>query len=685
MISILDNISTPSISSKTSDLVEKIFAPAGILQSELKLEHRPQQEAMALATAKAFEAHAPLLFEAGTGVGKSLAYLIPGIIHAVDNNRPFIVSTHTKALQEQIKNNDLPYCYKLFGSTPELEPYTHFKTALLMGRGNYLCTTRLAQAIGSRAELFPTQQQNELERIAEWATQTETGLIEELPSLPLAEVWDWVNADSSSCNKKNCSPTECFYQKAKAQLRQANLIIVNHSLLFTLLSAGMTPGDNTPGILFPQDFLVLDESHTVPEIATEHFGIRISSYALERTLKLLYNPRTQKGLLTKLGKNYDCGLVTYALAASEEFFNLIRQQFLTKKDTVRLHEPEWVAPIISESLRELIDALGTLAYAQQSEQATETLQDYRSRLQAYYNNINFCLLLKPSDHVHWLEKSGRRGQIVSINATPVDIAPYLQKAVFNQNTSALLTSATLASSCGMDNFQERIGAVEVDAIIEASPFDYENNCQIFIATDAPAPSKEDGRLNHQFLADSIQACSLKVEGGTLVLFTSYADMIAVAKILEPIFEKNNRSFFTQGRNLSRPQLKQALLDAGNGILFGTDSFWTGIDIPGPALSQVIITRLPFENPSHPIKEAQSEWLQAQGHHPFIHMTLPEAIIKFRQGIGRLIRNKQDRGIITILDSRILYKNYGKQFLQALPKKHFTKFDQESLEVLFTPT
>jgi ATP-dependent DNA helicase DinG len=258
-------------------LVEEIFSRGGILEEQLKLDYRPQQESMASRTLGTWEQDEALFFEAGTGVGKSLAYLVPGILRAMAAGRPLVVSTHTIALQEQIERKDLPLCRKLFSSTENLQPYAGFRHAVLLGRGNYLCGARLAQALKSRTELFPSSEQDELARIAEWARSTETGLVQELSPQPLPEVWDWVQADGHACNSRNCSPKTCYFRKAREAVRQANVIVVNHSLLFALLAAGHFPGGNVPGILFPEDFMVVDEAHTLPAIATEYFGLKLSA------------------------------------------------------------------------------------------------------------------------------------------------------------------------------------------------------------------------------------------------------------------------------------------------------------------------------------------------------------------------------------------------------------------------
>lgn len=649
-------------------LVDQIFRPNGLLVRELSLEHRPEQYRMATRVAQAMLDDAPLLFEAGTGVGKSLAYLVPGILCALTFNRPLVVATHTIALQEQIQNKDLNLCRMLFDRCADLHPYRAFKSSLLVGRRNYLCPPRLAQAIATKAELFQSDDFDELERIYDWSLQTETGLLEELNPQPSYDVWEWVNADSSLSSPKN---PECFYQKARARLRESNLIIVNHALLFSLINAGAAPSGEIPGVLFPRDFVVLDEAHRVPNVATDHFGIRLSSSGVDRSLKMLYNPRRKKGLLPRYQAHRDCAHVVKTLDVAQTFFNQCRRDFLGKYAQARLHKPNWGDTILLGPLRELGERLGELAQRVETELARDEILDHRRRILSYYNALESGLNLAEEDHVYWLERTGKNGAIVHLNAAPLDIAPYLRNALFERETSVLLTSATLASAGDMRPFQSRVGAESQPAEIVNSPFDYENHMQIRIAPDMPLPSRDAGRLDIDFLNHHIETCIQMTEGGVLVLFTSYQDMQSVGETLEPICARLQRSFFCQGRDYGRTELTERFAEAGNGVLFGTDSFWTGVDVPGDALAHVVITRLPFENPTHPILQARGEWLEQRGMNPFAHMTLPDAIIKFRQGIGRLIRKHDDCGIITLLDSRILTKPYGRFFLAALPKKEYT--------------
>ncbi|MDB6167347.1 MAG: helicase [Verrucomicrobia bacterium] len=671
--------------SHAREFARRIFEEDGWLHGGMELEHRPQQEQMAGAVAAAMEDDEPLLFEAGTGVGKSLAYLLPGIIHAVDQTRQLIVSTHTISLQEQVDKKDLPLCRRVLRSQPELARYAEFKSAVLIGKANYLCTTRLASALRDKQELFATPEHSELQRIAAWAETSAAGIRHELSPPPSAEVWESVSADSSACSRKHCDPERCFYQRARARLRVAQVIIVNHSLLFAHLSSGGAAEKGaTRGILFPDDFLVLDEAHTVPEVATDHFGLRLSSYGTERMLKYLYNPKTRRGLLTKHGGPVEHQLVVDALDAAEQFFSFLRERLLEKQAIVRVREEDVAEPWLDGPLLALIKAVSRRADQLEEGPARDELLDQRGRLESCQSSLKSWLAVADEKFVYWLERSGRRQTIVTLRTAPIDVAPYLREALLERHTSVTFTSATLAVGGSIEAFQQRSGAERARAVVVQSPFDFARHMRVYVAADVPLPSPQGARLAIEALTDYIRFCALGVGGGSLVLFTSYADMRQVAEALAPEFSAAKRPFWMQGEDLSRTELARKLQEAGNGILFGTDSFWAGVDVPGPSLSQVIITRLPFDPPTHPIAEAKSEWIRNRGGSPFNELTLPDALIRFRQGVGRLIRSATDRGVITILDSRIVAKTYGQLFLDSLPQPQFTKLTRELRAERFHP-
>ncbi len=672
---------------RAPELAAKLFGEGGILHHALALEHRPQQARMAAAVADSVVGDTPLVFEAGTGVGKSLAYLLPGIIHAFDHKRQLIVSTHTIALQEQLDQKDIPLCRRVFRADPATAPYADFKSAVLVGKGNYLCTSRLATALRDKHELFATPEHAELQRIAAWAETTTSGLRHELVPPPSPEVWELVNADSSACARKYCDVERCPYQRARARIRSAHLIIVNHSLLFAHIAAGgaAANGSAEKGVLFPDDLVVLDEAHTVPEVATDYFGLRLSSYGVERMLKYLYNPKTKRGLLQKLGDPVERQLVVDALEASHQFFAALQEQHLLNRSIVRIREENCAESWLDGPLLALQKAVRTRADKFDEGREREELIEQAGKLRTAQLGIRrFLALEKPEDNVYWLERTGRRQTVVALRSAPIDIAPQLKETLLDRNTSVVFTSATLALADDLKPFLARIGGPRVRAEVQHSPFDYARHMRVFLAADVPLPTRDEARLALDVLADHIDFCTRRTTGGTLVLFTSYADMQRVAELVEPTYRGAHRPFFIQGPGANRTELARQLREAGDGVLFGTESFWTGIDVPGDALSQVIITRLPFQVPTHPVLEARTEHIEARGGNPFNELTLPDALMTFRQGVGRLIRSQRDRGVITILDSRIVQKAYGRQFLACLPQPKHTRFNRLNRIEVFQP-
>jgi len=683
-----DSGSAPPPVSHAPALAAKIFAEGGWLHAGLKLEHRPEQETMARTVAAALRDDEPLLFEAGTGVGKSLAYLVPGLIHALDQSRQMIVSTHTISLQEQLETSDLPKCRRLFQSVPELQRYAAFKSAVLVGKGNYLCTTRLAHALADRASLFADADYDELQRIATWAETTESGLRHDLKPPPRAEVWDAVNADSSSCSRKHCDCEKCFFQRARARLRAAQVVIVNHALLFALINAGGArangSGPDARGVLFADDFVVLDEAHTVPDVATENFGLALSSYGVDRALKYLFNPRTKRGLFRKLGGPEAQQLVVDALDAARLFFDFVGNKLLAQRPIVRVRETGVAEPTLDGPLSALHRLIGKLADKLEDGRERDELLEQRTRVKSLQAGVTEWLTLGDKGHVYWAERGGRKQTIVTLRSAPIDVAPELRKHLFGCGTSVVCSSATLAMGGRIEPFAARMGAEGARAVAVKSPFDFDRHMRVYVATDVPLPTPQEARLALEVLADYIGFCVAKVRGGTLVLFTSYTDMRAVAALLEARFRAERRPFLMQGAELSRTELAREMRASGNAVLFGTDSFWTGVDVPGDALAQVIITRLPFDPPKHLITEARCDHIRDAGGSPFNELTLPDALVKFRQGIGRLIRTATDRGLVTVLDSRVLAKSYGRLFLECLPQPDYSSISRENRETTFRP-
>jgi ATP-dependent DNA helicase DinG len=628
---------------------------------------------MATAVARQMAADKALCLEAGTGVGKSLGYLVPGILWAMQRKRPLVVSSHTIALQQQLLNSDLPKARALMQQTEALKPYAGFKAALMLGRGNYLCGHRLGRALAGQGELFEKHHEAALEQIVDWSLTTETGVREALSPQPPLEVWDSVNADSSACNSKHCTPETCFYRKALAERAQADVLILNHALLFSLIAAGMPPSGQTRGVLLADDFVVLDEAHTLPHIATDHFGCHVSEVAFSRALGRLCHKKTGKGLLKRLGLARLQPLAVAAQAACDQFFDGLKSRYLQGLNPVRLHEPGWADRDVLAPLGRLIQGLKAGRNDLFDDAAKLELTDSANYLSQLRDTLLGALELSDPGHVYWLERGGQRGRSSVVRSAPLDVASELRETLFRRGSGITLTSATLSLGGDLGPFMSRVGAVGAQGHIEASSFDYERHMKVFLATDAPEPSSADKRLEIDYTVAALLHFIQQLEGGTLVLFTAFSDLKRVAQRLEA--QLHGRPLLVHGGAQSRQQLKAAFVEAGNAVLLGTESFWTGFDVPGPALSQVVITRLPFEVPTHPVAEARTEQIRLRGGNPFTERTLPEALMKFRQGIGRLIRSDEDRGQLVLLDSRLSRKPYGRHFLDALPVSHYEPFDR----------
>ncbi len=678
-------------SAEVLDLTRKVFAQKGWLQKFLKMENRPQQTRMANAVAETFSSGNSLLFEAGTGVGKSLAYLVPGLIFSKLSRKKFVVSTNTILLQEQILKKDLELCRKLFGSVPALKKIADFKVVSMLGKANYLCGTRLAEALRNHDGIFDgsdgSAAAQELKMIKNWwAEENCAGTREHLPKRVSEDVWESVNADSKTCSRKNCSPKNCAYQRARAALENADLVVVNHNLLFALVGAGAAPAAETSGILYPNDFVVLDEAHRVPEIATEYFGARTSSYAIQRLLSRIASATKKNGVLSKNRGELEAAL-SFAKEKVEEFFTNIRFEFFKEEKamTRRFRERNWAENLCEIPLGNVEKRLKSIAEVEERVPAKDEINDFAEKIQAHRLAIRECLELKNApEYVYWAELSAGTRRTISLSGAPIDVAELLAEALFEKGTSAVFSSATLSDSNGeMARFKTccvaDLAGIFVKTGREESPVDYAKNMEIFVAEDCPAPENdaENVAYNAEIAANFVNALP---SGGTLILSTSFDFCSKIAAELLKIFG-NEREIFVQESGVSRHEITRKFIESGNGILIGNQSFWTGIDVPGSALSQVILTRLPFANPAIPLVEAKIELLRERGKIPFFEMTLPDAEMLFRQGIGRLIRKSNDRGRLILTDSRLVKKPYGKHFLSALPHQKYVRFSKDVLKFL----
>jgi ATP-dependent DNA helicase DinG len=645
-----------------SDFVERvraIFARDGLLAKARNFEYRPQQREMAAAVAQTLEEERHLVVEAGTGVGKSLAYLVPATLFALEQKKKAIISTNTINLQEQLLHKDIPIVKKILP--------VEFDAALMKGRQNYLCPRRLGRAIQSANELFNTTEQADLARLADWARTTTDGTLSDLPIEPDPKVWTQVCSEAHICSAKSCGQnSRCFFQQARKRLLAADVVVINHTLLFMLLGSPQEQEDREEGYLFPNDFIIFDEAHTIEQVASRQIGIGISQYGLRATIQRLYNARSKKGLFTV---TRDAAGVTLAASLVEEadrFFAAIDERANFKKGReYRVREGGFVEDQITGRLAALQARIIEVVRKSEDEFLKAELTELGRRIRDAREGIAIFLQQSAEEYVYWIERTGKAGQNITLNAAPIDVAPVLRRMLFRENCTSVMTSATLAvGRPDLAYFRRRVGADDAEPLQLGSPFDFQKQMKLFVVRKMPDP-RDDGYS--AALAEWVARFVEDTAGRAFVLFTSYRAMQQLAEEMASFFVRQKMNLLVQGKGAPRSQLLEQFKNTPRSVLFGTDSFWMGVDVPGAALSNVIITRLPFAVPDHPLTEAKLELIQARGGDAFTEYSLPEAILKFRQGVGRLIRTRSDQGIVVILDNRIVTKTYGRAFLHALPK------------------
>ena len=646
----------------------EFFSDGGKLGKAKGYESRPGQAKMAERVAEIIEDRRHLVVEAGTGTGKSLAYLVPAAYAAQELGKKAIISTYTIHLQEQLFGKDVPIVQSLV-------PF-EFTAALLKGRQNYLCPHRLKKAQQHQGDLFATGQAEQLKGLVEWARRTKDGTLSDIDFQVDAAVWAQVCSEAFACTPRHCGgPTGCFYQMARTKVLDANVVILNHALLFGLLAGAEESEESeegsSEGYLFPNDFLVLDEAHEVEDVAAKALGLEVRLGSLRFLLQRLVHPRTKKGVLTRIGDGNAVKSTLGVLGILEGAFEeILESAGLGASGQKRVRQPLGLKSELGPRLMDVRAQLLKLAENAGDGEERNELKDHARRLEASAFGLGEFLKMSREGHAYWVERrlpeEGRahRGEM-SLHASPVEVAERLEELVFRPDCTTIMTSATLDAGRGLEFFAKRVGAQEAETLLVESPFDYESQMRVYLPKRMPEPSE--GQRFQEALEGWIQRFVGMTKGKAFVLFTSRAMLRKTAEGMAGWFEEQGIRLLVQDKGSSRTRLLKEFKEDRDSVLFGTDSFWQGVDVPGEALSNVILTRLPFSVPDEPLFEARCERIKEKGGEPFRELQLPEAILKFRQGVGRLIRSREDRGQIAVLDGRILSRTYGKSFLKILPE------------------
>lgn len=690
------------------ELIAGLLAPGGPLsRAHPAYEDRPMQRDLALAIAEAYNDGGTLLAEAGTGTGKSVAYLVPAIRWGVLNRERTVISTNTINLQEQLVRKDLPFLRRTLGEA--------FRFALVKGRRNYISIRRARLAAETAGVLLETPQRAELDAIMEWLSTTREGSIQDLPFQPSAEVWDEVASESDVCLRAKCPHFEsCFYQRARRDAASADLLVVNHHLLFSDLAVRRAVGNYTaPAVLPPYRRVILDEAHNLEDAATSHLGAAVSRRGLFRILARL--DRRGRGLLTAVEERLKAGrddllqqdalreigaqlrpLVERTRQQANELFQGMEELLAVREEAVlRLEEgerrAEWSTRLeppyenLTVVLRDLARSLGRLRERiMLDERWADALAEQLLELQAIVGRLEATegalhLTFGPDDEavplVRWLERRGGGGEggaarsNVIAHAAPIDISGALREALFEQVDTAVLTSATLATRDGFDFLRRRLGlaggGLRVRESVHPSPFEYESQAVVLVPTDLPLPRGGEGAAFDAATAGVVEDLAAASDGGIFVLFTSYRSLLAVAGLLRRRGLEGRWPLYVQGE-APRARLVEGFTASGRGVLLGVASFWEGVDVPGEPLRGLVIAKLPFKVPGEPLTAARIEAIEQDGGNSFYDYMLPHAALRLKQGFGRLIRSGADRGAIVLLDGRVVGKGYGRYFLESLP-------------------
>jgi ATP-dependent DNA helicase DinG len=627
-------------------------------------ESRPEQLEMAEAVRGAIADESHLVVEAGTGVGKSFAYLVPAILAAAsksekdERRRKVVVSTHTISLQEQLIGRDIPFLNAVLP--------VEFSAVLAKGRSNYVSLRRLKAAAERANAIFGESTEiDQLKSLRRWAADTGDGSLSSLGFRPLPQVWDEVRSEHGNCLGRKC-PTyeECHFYKARRRVWNADVIVVNHALFFSDLALRREGASVLPDY----DVVILDEAHTVEQVAGDHLGVSITSGQLSYLFNKLYNDRQQKGLLVHHNLPDAQKLVMHLRYASDAFFAGIKDWFERQQPgNGRARRPLTIGNPVSDDLRRLAGELRSYALKVPAEEQRIEVTAAADRLDGHAHAVDCWMKQTLADSVYWVEVSGRQRQNAKLVCAPIEVGSLLRDELFAQVKTVVLTSATL--SVGADDFsffRQRIGLTKCRELKLGSPFDFRAQARLVIPDHMPDPNERAADFERA-VCERIKRHIDEIDGGTFVLFTSYRMLKSCAEKLTGWFASRNRLLLCQGDGMDRSAMLDKFRQDGRAVLFGTESFWQGVDVPGDALQNVIITKLPFSVPDQPLLEARLEQIREQGGNPFMDYQVPEAAIKLRQGFGRLIRSRSDTGQVVILDPRVRTKRYGRIFLESLPE------------------
>lgn len=639
--------------------VQQLLGPEGPVARRLPdFEVRPQQLELARAVENALATRRHLIAEAGTGTGKSFAYLLPAAVHA-DRHQgegPVVVSTRTIALQEQLERKDLPFLHAVL-------PF-EWSSVTAIGRNNYLCLRRMHLAEREHHLFDDPERAGQLRKIVDWSLTTKDGTKQDLAFPPLPEVWEEVQAEHGNCLQRACKHYDhCHWQRARRRMQTAQVLVVNHALYFADLALRIAGASYLP----PHRVVIFDEAHHLERTATESLGLRVGRTTVGWHLRRLYGRRNERSLLARHGTAAARILWEEAHQHNEVFFEALQQRLAAGggSEGLALHAEQ-----IDEPLTPVLRALST-ELATAAVRATEI--DAQMELQARANGLDaLCSMLRalcvpnpesPTPLVRWLEPSRHGAQLCG---APLDVSQALRQHLFTNGPAAVLTSATLGvpDDASFGWLRGQLGLDDADTLRVGSPFDYDRAVTMVIPESLPDPGADTGAFRNEVAEQCLQHV-LANGGRALVLCTSWQFVKTLAAALRAPLADAGIELLVQGE-APLAKLLERKRSEPTSVLLGTDSLWEGIDVRGDALTLVIITRLPFASPGHPLTQARLQLLRDRGRDPFADHSLPEAILKFRQGFGRLIRGSSDRGKVVVLDPRVRTRAYGRRFLQALP-------------------